>query len=269
MLALVLAATIATTPEVERIQRHFDGAIAQLTSREVSDLSATQRANRSALIRELARYRDRGLFPRNYDFPGEAVPYFVDRVTGVRCAVAHLLEFTGRADIVARVAALDNNIWVPDLGQDGPFLAWLDEQGLTLAEAARIQVPYVEAPPPSPLVQAGLHRPSSQAFALGATVGTAVLARYAAEGGPQRLIGLVGLTAGAVSIAASMGAAQNEDMGALAISNLVAGGVGMYLGWRAFGRGVVAHRAARRAQVTPMIPLSSQSGAGLSVSIAF
>jgi hypothetical protein len=193
----------------------------------------------------------------------------IDRVTGVRCAVAHLLAFTGRADIVTRVAALDNNIWVPDLGQDGPFLAWLDEQGLTLAEAARIQVPYVEEPPPTPLVQAGLHRPSSQAFALGATVGSAVLVRLAADGGHQRLIGLVGLTAGAFSIAASMGAAQNADTGPLAISNLVAGGVGIYLGGRAFSRGVVAHRAARRAQVTPMTPLSAQSGAGLSVSIAF
>lgn len=269
MLAFLLAATIVSTPEVERIQRHFDGAIDQLTRRDVSSLTAQQRARRAALIDELARYRDRGAFPRNYDFPGEAVPYFVDRKTGVRCAVAHLLEFTGRADIVARVAATDNNVWVPELGEDAPFLGWLDEQGLTLAEAARIQVPYVEEPAPSLFMEAGLNRPTTQLLALGATVGTTLLGRLTPTDRNQRIIGVLGLTAGAVAVAASMGAAQAEDMGALAVSNLVAGSVGMYLGGRSLRRGVVLHRAARRTQVAPMLPLSSQSGAGLAVSIAF
>jgi hypothetical protein len=87
--------------------------------------------------------RDAGEFPHNYDFPGEAVPYFVDRATGVRCAVAHLLDFTGHGDIVQRVTALDNNIWVPELAGDAEFNGWLKAYGLTLAEAARIQAPYM------------------------------------------------------------------------------------------------------------------------------
>ena len=71
-----------------------------------------------------------------------AVPYFVDRKTGTLCAVGFLLASTGRADIVDRVAGVNNNVYVAELAGDTAFTAWLVEQGITLDEAARIQVPY-------------------------------------------------------------------------------------------------------------------------------
>ena len=78
-----------------------------------------------ALIATLDAYRDRGLFPRNYDFPGQLMPYFFDRKTGVLCAVAHLLESTGRRDIVDRVAQMNNDVWVAELAPDSAFGTWL------------------------------------------------------------------------------------------------------------------------------------------------
>ena len=135
----------ARAAEVRRIRMHFDSVLVELRSRDIASLSDAQRDRRAAVIATLDAYRDRGVFPRNYDFPGELVPYFVDRKTGVLCAVAHLLESTGRRDIVDGVARANNNVWVAELESDSAFGAWLDRHGLTLDEAARIQVPYAEA----------------------------------------------------------------------------------------------------------------------------
>lgn len=104
---------------------------------------------------------------RPYVFPGRAVPYFVDRKTGVLCAVAHLLESTGRRDVVDRVAALDNNIWVAQLAGDTAFRRWLDTHSLTSTEAARIQVPYQERAAFNPYTV-------SSVAVLGLSIGTSV-----------------------------------------------------------------------------------------------
>jgi hypothetical protein len=140
--ASTVHAAAGASKEVARVRAHFDSVLTELTARDASSLTGGQRANRATLIAELARYRDRGAFPHNYDFPGRLVPYFVDRKTGAMCAVANLLAATGRRDIVDRVAAANNNVWVDDLQADTAFTRWLDDNGLTLSEAARIQIVY-------------------------------------------------------------------------------------------------------------------------------
>jgi hypothetical protein len=132
------AATAAS--EVRRIRAHFDSVLAELGQRDLGELSAAQRATRASLLAELRGYRDRGEFPHNYDFPGRLIPYFVDRKTGAMCAVANLLAVSGRRDIVDRVAHANNNVWVDELVGDTAFTHWLDASGLTLREAARIQM---------------------------------------------------------------------------------------------------------------------------------
>src|SRR5580765_567638 len=72
---------------VNRIQAHFDSVLTELRSPDVRTLTPTQRARRAGLIASLQGYRDRGVFPHNYDFPGRPTPYFVDRKTGTLCAV--------------------------------------------------------------------------------------------------------------------------------------------------------------------------------------
>ena len=134
--------------EVQRIRAHFDSVLAELPTHHDPALSAAQRSRRSALLLTLTAYRDAGSFPHNYDFPNQPTPYFVDRKTGVLCAVAHLLESTGRRDIVDRVAQTNNTAYVRELAADTAFVHWLDRQGLTLAEAAWIQIPYMGGPQP-------------------------------------------------------------------------------------------------------------------------
>ena len=95
---------------------------------------------RALLLQELARYRARGVFPKNRDFD-EQTPYFVD-ADGTRCAMAHLLEVGGEAALVARIAEERNHAWVRELADEPRLLAWLAAAGLTVNEAAAIQPSY-------------------------------------------------------------------------------------------------------------------------------
>jgi len=137
--------------EVHRIQLHLDSALALLDGGSIAGLSAQQRTRRTVLVQTLRAYRNGGVFPHNYDFAA-MTPYFVDRKTGTLCAVAYLLESTGRGDIVARVAGADNNVRVRQLAGDTVFTNWLDENGLSLAEAAFIQVVYARDANDAPMI---------------------------------------------------------------------------------------------------------------------
>ena len=145
--ALTGSATAGGDAAVERdlLRQHFTIVDRELRAADVSGLTNEQRERRAALIAELARYRERGMFPRNLDFAAQT-PYFIDD-RGVRCAMAHLVETHGGAALVARVAASSNNAYVRELAVDaelGPAVgAWLERNGLTAAEAARIQPSYV------------------------------------------------------------------------------------------------------------------------------
>ena len=259
--------------EVARIRAHFDSVLTELPARDISGLSAEQRSRRTALLATLAGYRDAGVFPRNYDFPGLAVPYFVDRRTGTLCAVAYLVASTGRRDIVDRVARADNNVLVPDLAGDTAFTTWLDAHGLTVAEAARIQVPYIivdEDPQPSA-------RSSSSSvgssIALGGALAASLWNSRANAGGANRLGSALGALAGATAI--GMGASSIGREGsstALNAATIVAGATSAWLSTRGelrYRNAVAAKREAERATVAPLIPLDGKSGAGVTVSLKF
>lgn len=122
--------------------RHLNGALRSLAQRDLSALTPEQRRNREAAIALLERYRDAGQYPQNRDFAGEYVPYFVDPVTDAHCAVGYLMAQTGHEALVRRIAAADNHVRVLDLAGDAEVRQWLDEYGITLEEAARIQPAY-------------------------------------------------------------------------------------------------------------------------------
>ena len=263
---------LARAAEVARIRAHFDSVLAELPQRDVSALSPDQRTRRAGLLTTLRAYRDAGEFPHNYDFPGQAVPYFVDRGTAVLCAVAHLMASTGRRDIVERVAAANNNVWVPELAGDTAFTHWLDHQGLTLAEAARIQVPYVmEDPAPVSASRRSLNGGTALAVG-GAAVASLWTARANADG-RSRLGNALGLAAGSVAI--GMGAANLAGEGnapAVGAASVLAGATSAWLSSRGIMRNrqaLAAKREAERATVAPLIPVDGKSGAGISVSLKF
>ncbi len=182
--------------EVHRIHAHFDSVLRELGARPVTMLTAQQRASRDSLVRTLLRYNARGVFPHNYDFPGRPTPYFVDRNTGTLCAVAYLLASTGRRDMVDRVAQANNNVWVAQLAGDSALTTWLDQHGLTLAEAARIQVPYVEGPTTSTQQARNVAFIVATPFALGGAVFTSVWNGMGNANGQYRVVSGLGLTSG-------------------------------------------------------------------------
>ena len=187
--------------EVARIRIHFDSVLHELRAADIAHLSAAQRAERATRIADLAAYRDRGVFPHNHDFADGWMPYFVDH-RGVLCAVAHLLELSGRRDIVDRVADVENNVWVAALAGDREFEGWLRASGLTLAEAARIQVPYIETPNESVSASRSNRINSAAAITAGGLgVATMILNTRDPASGRAGLRSALGYTAGALGLA--------------------------------------------------------------------
>jgi hypothetical protein len=135
--------------EDRRIRAHLGGALALLRSADTSRLGRVQRRNRARHISELDAYMRAGRYPRNTAAGGSMLPALVDPF-GTRCALAHLLERSGGEELVQRLRRAENHAFVRDLARDEPLLAWLEEAGLSLAEAARIQPSY--RPPASPFL---------------------------------------------------------------------------------------------------------------------
>ncbi len=269
----------AVTAEVVRIQAHFDSVLVELAGADVGALAPAQLSNRTALTGALAAYRERGLFPNNYDFPGQSVPYFVDRKTGVLCAVAHLLELTGRRDIVDRVAASDNNVWVNNLAGDAELASWLSEQGISLAEAARIQVPYWT--PENPSADAAASRDAAynigSGLAFAAAGGLATWNLMGNRSGRSRLVTVAGLAVGLAATGYG-GLALNDptaDKGLGALAS-VAGVASTWLATKSFRQrrsDIATAREtsadSRRVSIVPVAPVRGRNGAGLSLSVAF
>jgi hypothetical protein len=130
--------------QVARLRAHFAAVDAELRAADVSHLTAAQRAARTEAIERLRVYAARGEFPHNHH-RAALTPVFVDE-HGTRCAMAHLIEEADGAELVAKVAHDRNLAYVPELAADASFqpelVAWLDRNGLTAAEAARIQPAY-------------------------------------------------------------------------------------------------------------------------------
>ena len=126
--------------EVVRLRSHFDSVDIELKSRDVSGLTESQRARRARLTSWLRDYRNTGVFPKNDKFD-YAVPFFRD-TDGTLCAMAYLIERSGRKDIVDKVARTRNNAYIRELVDDPALVAWLDSSGLSAAEAGRIQPSY-------------------------------------------------------------------------------------------------------------------------------
>jgi hypothetical protein len=269
---------VADARRIARIRAHFDSVLTELAAAAATDsLPHPARARRAALIETLRRYRDRGDFPHNYDFAGRAVPYFVDRRTGALCAVAHLLAATGRRDIVDRVAVADNNVWVSQLAGDTAFTHWLAHNGLTLAEAARIQVPYVQPETPAQKARNGAFLVVAP-VAVGSAIVTTALNAFGNSDGHQRTTRVVGIASGAASLAlGAMLVTRSPLPSSVGVATAGIGGLSLVLAGRATHRHrtVVARQRdlerARRidAAVAPMVDAQDGGRAGMMLSVRY
>lgn len=122
-----------------RVREHLRRVERDLRRTDVSHLDPERRRRREGVLDDLRTYRRRGAVPINDEAP-ERTPCFVG-AEGTPCAVAALLLADGREDLVAEIADADNTLRIEDC-EDERLLDWLDEVGLTRAEAARIQPAY-------------------------------------------------------------------------------------------------------------------------------
>ncbi len=279
--------------EIRSVQAHFDSVLRELHTAVPMRLTSAQTAGRERLIVTLQGYRDRAQFPRNYDFD-EETPYFVDRKTGTRCAVAYLLESTMRHDLVDRIATTNNNVRAADLYADTAFVSWLDQHGLTVADAARIQPSYpgdggtqglgvityiavgtVIATVATTVAtsvgltawnltgnRSGRHKKAAVfglGFGLGTTLLGGALAAHGTQGGETQ-IGLAGGAVGVVGMVAAANALSNRTTRDRATKDTV----------RAAPRTVeYTDRGGVTTTISPLVPFTRMGGAGVVVSLRF
>jgi hypothetical protein len=260
--------------EQARVRAHFDSAEREVRAHPVTGLSAPQRAARARALDRLHAYAARGVFPRNRHFPGAFVPSFVDDRTGTRCGMAYLIEQSGSSGFVARIAATNNNASIPDLKDDPELLSWLERNGLTLEEAARIQPTYCGLPPEQQLIPCQQPVPvrvsasSGYKNTTGVSVGVDVLAvvlNGLRTSVSPSLTGVAGIASGVVGVA--IGAPNFDESGQRRTLGFVNAGVGAVSA--AFGvyRLSGKHSAASPVSFAPWF--NSNGTPGLSARVTF
>lgn len=138
----------AGTDEQLRLQTHLAYVEQLLRTTAVSNLSASQEANRAAILDILHEYWLAGNFPVNRDYPGERRPCFID-ADGNICAVGYLIEQTRGREAAEQINASHQYDFLLDMNEPA-IAAWAGEFGLTPEECAMIQPSYGWIPPPAP-----------------------------------------------------------------------------------------------------------------------
>jgi len=133
-------ASVAFESDRARVRSHLERVERLLRSRDTSSLPEALRAARQRNLDVLRAYRERGELPRNDDFPGRRVPYFIDR-GGRACAVAQIVIESGNAALAREVSRIANNAYLPDM-RIPALAAWIATSGLTFEELALIQPDY-------------------------------------------------------------------------------------------------------------------------------
>lgn len=251
--------------ETARIRARLAAVERTLRATDVSARPASERRARSRNLDVLHEYWVRGVFPKNTSVPGARVPIFVDRY-GTRCAMAYLIEQSGRGDLVARVAATNNTARIRDLKSDPELVAWLRANGLSVGEAALIQPSYdgwgIGPPPEATAASVGYKTTTGVAVGAGAVT----LALNAARTGMSpTLSGVLGIASGAVGVAA--GEPNLNKSGSRRTLGFLNAGVGtasVLLGVYRLTRGT---QTTSRATVAPWI--DRRGGPGVSLSVNF
>ena len=244
--------------EVARLRAHFDSVDVELREANVAQLTAGQRAARATLVGWLREYRDAGSFPQNDQFPDRFVPFFRDSY-GVLCAMAYLIDRSGRGDIVEHIAATRNNGSIPELADDRALVSWLDSTGLSVSEAARIQPFYGPQPsvPEEDAVSADYAITSILVSGAAlTTVGLNLIDPSRSTGWAGILAGSAGIIAGAVNLDGSGGTDK------VAAANMIVGSGAVALG--------VYRLVSPRPVGTSVSPIvSPAAGVGLAVHTSF
>ncbi len=127
--------------ESELIQLHLYLVHAELSQRNVENLTLEQKQNRASSLVDLYKYAERGLFPNNITHKGRR-PIFIDGF-GVHCAVGFLIKESGHPKLSKHISANMNDAYLLDM-HDSELNNWVEQSGFTAEELAWIQPGYFQ-----------------------------------------------------------------------------------------------------------------------------
>lgn len=132
------------TNEIIRIQTHLKYVEKLLRNKDISSLTVEQKENRKKMLDLLNEYWKAGVFPKNYDYPDQRIPCFIDK-DGNICAVGYLIEKTAGRQLAEEINSKFKYEYILAMN-DQKIDSWIQKSGLTKLECAMIQPAYGPAP---------------------------------------------------------------------------------------------------------------------------
>jgi hypothetical protein len=123
-----------------RIQTHLEYVEGILRKKDVSHLSVTLQKKRTNILNKLHQYWTKGIFPKNYDYPNQRKPCFIDKDENI-CAVGYLIEQTTSRQVAESINENYKYDYLLDM-DDAVIDQWIVSNGLTKQECAMIQPTY-------------------------------------------------------------------------------------------------------------------------------
>lgn len=132
------------TDENTRLQTHLRYVEKLLRNKDISSLTVEQKENRKKMLDLLNEYCTAGVFPKNYDYPDQRIPCFIDKHGNI-CAVGYLIEQTAGRQVAEEINSKFKYEYL--LAMNDPKIDnWIQTSGLTKEECAMIQPAYGPAP---------------------------------------------------------------------------------------------------------------------------
>jgi hypothetical protein len=132
------------TDENTRLQTHLKYVEKLLRNKDISSLTVEQKENRKKILDLLNEYWTARVFPKNYDYPDQRIPCFIDK-DGNICAVGYLIEQTAGRQVAEEINSKFKYEYL--LAMNDPKIdSWVQTSGLTKEECAMIQPAYGPAP---------------------------------------------------------------------------------------------------------------------------
>lgn len=126
--------------DFERIKTHLEYAENLLRSKDISGLSCELQKRRLYLLDLLHTYIEQGNFPKNYDYPDQRRPCFIDK-DGTICAVGYLVEQTAGRKVAEQINSKFKYEYLLSM-KDAKLDNWVATSGLSKEECAMIQPTY-------------------------------------------------------------------------------------------------------------------------------
>lgn len=183
-----------------RIVTHLAYVEQELRKKDASSLTPTLQQQRRQMLDHLHTYRLQGQFPKNFDYPGERKPCFIDR-EGSICAVGYLIEQTEGRSVAEAINRKHQYEYLLDMEDEG-IDQWVASSGLTREECAMIQPTYGGVTPlnPSTPISAGYAISTSVLGGVNLSLNT-LNGIQIGRGANNKAVPVLGLIGGAAQIA--------------------------------------------------------------------